>query len=311
MVVYGLFSCNFAGTMKNNERLKGAIIVALGAISYGILATIVKYCNQQGFHTATLTFLQYVIGAVFLMVYPFLSRGKEMTKIAVTPKSKIKLIAFGLSMGVTSSLYYLSIQFIPVSMGIILLMQCIWMSVLLETLILKTKVEAVKVMSTILVIGGTLLATNIIFESAAINWWGILLGLGAALSYTITLFASSHIELKIPGVLRSKYLVMGGLIATVIFWNTDIICGMNSFSLLKWGLILGVFGTIIPPLLFTKGIPMTGIGLGGIIAAIEIPVSISSAAFILHESVTGWQWLGVVIIICSVIVANLKSVRTA
>lgn len=114
--------------MQKNQQLKGAALVFLGAASYGILATTVKYANNLGIHTSVLTLFQFLIGAIILIL---LSQQKsQRQKIGVS--SKLKLMLFGTALGITSIFYYLAIQYIPVSMGIILLMQSIWMSVVLK-----------------------------------------------------------------------------------------------------------------------------------------------------------------------------------
>ncbi|MEJ2881105.1 EamA family transporter [Pedobacter sp. GR22-6] len=291
--------------MKLN--LKGSLYVLSGAISYGILATIVKYSNHLGIHTSVLTFMQFSVGVMFLVIFTqFKNKSLNIPPAKSNGKSIAKLLAFGTSLGLTSSLYYLSIQFIPVSLGIILLMQSIWMSMILEALVNRQRITPTKLIATLTVIIGTLLATNILFEPTAINWLGILIGLGAGLSYTISMYASSNIESQLPNYVRSKYLVMGGLLAIILFWNIDIIQHFNSINILWWGTILAIFGTIVPPLLFTKGIPLIGIGYGSIIAAVEIPVSILSAHLVLGEQVGAMQWLGVMIIIGAVVVVNRK-----
>jgi len=50
--------------MKN---FKAVIYVLAGAISYGLLATIVKYANGLGIGTSALTFWQFFIGFIFLL----------------------------------------------------------------------------------------------------------------------------------------------------------------------------------------------------------------------------------------------------
>lgn len=291
--------------MKLN--LKGSLYVLSGAISYGILATIVKYSNQLGIHTSVLTFMQFSVGVLFLLAFThFKNKSRHTPLLPNTGKSIFKLLAFGTSLGLTSSLYYLSIQYIPVSLGIILLMQSIWMSMILEALINKQGITTIKLLATLTVIVGTLLATNILFEPAAISWLGIMIGLGAGLSYTVSMYASSNIESHLPNYTRSKFLVMGGLLAIILFWNIDIIRHFNSINILWWGTILAIFGTILPPLLFTKGIPLIGIGYGSILAAVEIPVSILSAHLVLGEQVGVLQWLGVTIIIGAVVLVNRK-----
>lgn len=151
------------------------------------------------------------------------------------------------------------------------------------------------------------MATNIFNQNVIIDFRGILLGVGAGLSYSIAIFASSNIESKVPSSIRSQYLVFGGLILIVLFWNVDIIKDIK-LSSLPWGILIAIFGTILPPLLFTRGIPKTGIALANIIASLEIPVSILSAIIILNESVATIQWIGVLIILIAVV--SIKKVNS-
>ena len=69
--------------------------------------------------------------------------------------------------------------------------------------------------------------------------------------------------------------------------------------------MLALSGTILPPLLFNRGMPLTGVGLGAIVASVEIPVSIAMAQLLLGESVTFVQWVGVVLILFAVAFMNM------
>ena len=70
---------------------------------------------------------------------------------------------------------------------------------------------------------------------------------------------------------------------------------------------MAMFGTILSPSLFTRGMPLTGIGLGAIVASIELPVSIAFAFFVLGETISPIQCAGVVMIIAAAIIANYRS----
>ncbi|MFZ4861948.1 EamA family transporter [Sphingobacterium sp. Mn56C] len=288
----------------DKQKLLGALFVLLGAISYGILATIVKYANGLGIPISSLTFFQFFIGFVILVLIRIFSKPAMKPSLS----SLVKLLAWGASLGVTTTLYYLSIQYIPVSVGIILLMQSIWISLLLEAIITKQMPAMKKTIGALLCIVGTLLATKIFGTAVTLDWRGVGLGIGAGLSYTISIYSSSSIEKQHPNYIRSLYLVAGGLIVISIFWNLKIIENISVPSL-SWGALLALFGTVIPPLLFTVGIPKTGIGIGSILSAIEIPVSIFSAFIILQEQVTAMQWFGVLIIVFSVVVVNINPTK--
>lgn len=286
--------------MPPNQQLKGAVLVFFGAMSYGILATIVKYANNIGIHTSVLTFMQASVGLVLLTV---LAKTVKPT-IEKQKSSKLKLILYGTSFGMTSIFYYLSIQYIPVSMGIILLMQSIWIGIVLEAILKKQLPGANKFIGTIIILFGTLLATNIFFEAASIHWKGIALGMLAAASYTISIYASSNVETKSHSIIRSQYFVLGAVLFVTAYWNVDIIVHFVAKDAFLWGTILALFGTVIPPLLFTKGIPLVGIGIGSIISAVEIPVSILSAYLVLGERINIYQWVGVAVILISIVLVN-------
>lgn len=294
------------------QEAQGLILVFLGAASYGILATIVKYSNLLGIHTSVLTMAQFTFGAGFLFIYAQLLQSKSPEKYndKISMTSIRQLMTFGTSTGLTSCFYYSSLQYIPVSFAIVLLMQSIWMGLVLEAFLHRKIIELYKFVGGALVLLGTILAANVLSQQGTVlSLKGLGLGLLAAMSYTVTLYASSHIETQIPSHIRSKYIVLGGFFVILAFWNVEILRNIQNLEFIKWGFLLALFGTILPPLLFTKGIPLIGIGMGAILAAVELPVSILSAKIILHESMNAVQWLGVLIIIVSVVVVNKQNLK--
>lgn len=289
------------------NKLKGVAAVVLGAASYGLLATVVKFGNLQGLDSSALTFLQYLFGFLALLFLSFLS-NKKVTMTKASLKSKLRLMIFGTTLGLTSCFYYLSIQYVPVSIAIILLMQAIWMGGVLEIFLDKTKPDILKILGSIVVLLGTVLAVDIFGDFHALSYTGLAFGILASMSFTVTLTATNRVESDLPIITRSKYLVLGGLIIVMLFWNVAILENLNldNSNLWLFGLFLALFGAVIPPILFNKGFPVVGIGLGSILASIEIPVSIFSAKLLLDEQVKAMQWIGVLIIILSVVLINFR-----
>lgn len=291
------------------NKIAGVVMVAVGSASYGILATIIKLANNNGLGTASLTFSQYLFGALILSISSLFFSKKPTESIKGETRSKypkLKLVLFGTSLGLTSSFYYLCIQYVPVSVGIILLMQTVWMGILLEFFIDRRLVNKSKLIGAAAVLIGTLLASRIFESDFNFNFIGFLYGLLAAVCFTIALYSANKVSLQLPDIIRSKYLVFGGFIAVLIFWNIQIIQELNSLELLKWGIVLALFGTVLPPVLFSKGVPIIGNGLTSIIATLEIPVSILSAFFLLREQIGISQTVGIVIILVSIILTNIR-----
>jgi len=112
--------------MKNNNVLKGVFFVALGATSYGMLATFVKMAYKENFTTAEVTTSQFVFGLLGLLAINGFQKFNNKEIAQKASKKKIaQLVLAGTSTGLTSLFYYLAVKYIPVSIGIVLLMQTI------------------------------------------------------------------------------------------------------------------------------------------------------------------------------------------
>lgn len=293
--------------MTNNSKLKGVFLIGLGATSYGMLATFVKMAYAEGFTTPEVTIAQFVYGIIgILLINAFQKSKKNSTTTNASSKTIFQLMLAGTSLGMTSVFYYLAVKYIPVSIAIILLMQTVWMGVVFEMVLEKKIPSAQKIISVVVVLIGTALATNLIESQINLDWRGIILGLLSATSFTTTMFTANRVGIGISSAQRSLFMLLGG---AVIVFGFAIATQTGTFHFeifAKWGIVLALFGTVIPPLLFNAGFPLTGIGLGSIVSALELPVSVLMAYFLLNESVIGLQWLGIVLIILAIIIMNIN-----
>jgi drug/metabolite transporter (DMT)-like permease len=293
--------------MLGNRVLKGVLLVGLGATSYGMLATFVKMAYGEGYTTAEVTSSQFLFGIIgILLINAFQKSRKDNVVIKASKKNITHLMIAGTSTGLTSIFYYLAVRYIPVSIGIVLLMQTVWMGVLLEMFLEKKLPSATKIVAVVIVLIGTALATNLINTEADLDWRGIAWGLMAAASFTTTMFTANRIAVGISSAQRSLYMLLGGGIIVLTFALITQNTPFDTSIFLKWGIVLSLFGTIIPPMLLNAGFPLTGIGLGSIVSSLELPVSVLMAFFLLHEEVVFLQWVGIVLIILAIVIMNVK-----
>ncbi|HEY0176860.1 MAG TPA: EamA family transporter, partial [Pedobacter sp.] len=187
--------------------LKGALLVGLGAASYGALATVVKLSYQHGFTTAEVTTSQFSVGFIVMFLLNVLFKKQKKGQAAVSGNAKLKLIAGGTAMGLTSICYYFAVKYIPVSVAIVLLMQSVWMGIFLEAVLERKWPSGKKIAAMIIVLAGTGLATNIFSGIGALNWKGLAWGFAAGLSYTISLYSSNSIAADLPPLKRSLWLL--------------------------------------------------------------------------------------------------------
>ena len=293
--------------MIKNSVLKGVLLVGLGATSYGMLATFVKIAYGEGFTTPEVTIAQFVYGITGMLLINLFQKVKKGNNVVKASKKNIsQLMLAGTSLGLTSIFYYLAVKYIPVSIAIVLLMQTVWMGVLFEMILEKKRPSNQKIIAVIIVLIGTALATNLIQSKVNLDWRGIVLGFLAATSFTTTMFTANRVATHVSSAQRSLYMLLGGAVIVTGFAIATQTGTFNFEIFLKWGLILALFGTIIPPLLLNAGFPLTGIGLGSIVSALELPVSVLMAYFLLSEKVTLIQWIGIILIILAIVIMNVN-----
>ncbi|MDR6403478.1 MULTISPECIES: DMT family transporter [Chryseobacterium] len=316
--------------MEKKNILKGVLFVGIGASIYGMLATFVKLAYQEGYTTSEVTTSQFLLGLVGLLILNFIQTiTSKKTLPSPTGKEFTGLLVAGTSLGCTSLFYYLAVQYINVSIAIVLLMQSVWFSVVVESFITKKIPNARKIVSVIIVLVGTVLATNLINTEINLDFKGIFWGLMAAASYTATMFTSNTLATRLPVFRKSIIMLSGGSIVVFAFLffaqigplhfdalksiylnfteNTEHIHSFRYSILWKYGFVLALFGTIIPPILFNIGFPNAGLGLGSIVSSLELPVSVTMAFILLGEKVIFVQWLGIVLILFAIVLMNLPS----
>ncbi|ESU22216.1 permease of the drug/metabolite transporter (DMT) superfamily [Flavobacterium enshiense DK69] len=293
--------------MIQNKVIKGAFQVGLGATSYGMLATFVKLAYKENYTTAEVLSSQFILGIIGILLINYFRKTKKRDEVIKASKSNIfHLMLAGTSTGMTGIFYYLAVKYIPVSIGIVLLMQTVWMGVLLEWILDKKIPSLQKTAAVIIVLIGTILATNLIKTNIQLDWRGIVWGILASISFTTTMFTANRIAIGISSAQRSLYMLLGGTIIVLGFAIATQTTPYNINIFMKWGIILSLFGTIIPPLLMNAGFPNTGIGLGSIVSSLELPVSVMMAYFILNETVILSQWIGILLIIGAVVIMNVN-----
>ncbi len=316
--------------MEKKNILKGVLFVGIGASIYGMLATFVKLSYKDGFTTSEVTTAQFVLGFIGLLILNLFQTKTSKKQLSKPSSKEIRMLMLaGTSMGFTSLFYYIAVQYINVSIAIVLLMQSVWFSVVVESFIARKFPNARKIIAVMIVLTGTILATNLINMQVKIDWHGIFWGLLAAASFTMTMFTSNTLATHLPVLRKSMTMLSGGAVVVLLFLffaqigpmyfgglksfylnfteNTEHIRPFDYSIFWTYGFVLALFGTIIPPILFNVGFPKAGLGLGSIISSLELPVSVTMAFMLLGEEVIPVQWFGILLILFAIVLMNLPS----
>lgn len=299
----------------NRNKFTGGIFVFLGACSFGVLSTIVKNAYEEGYTLGQITGSQAFLGMVILWVLYFLQksfRGKENSESSPSrPTAWWKVSLAGLFTGLVGIFYYQCVKLLPASIAIILLMQYLWISILIEVVVFRKKPHRMQLIPASIVLVGTVLAGGIFNEAITLNIKGIGFGLLAAFCYALFLIASGRVGNDLPVLKKGALMITGSCMVTwIIFPPLFLFDGLFFDGLYKWGLMLALLGTVIPPLFFSFGMPRTGVSLGAILSAAELPVAVVSSSLILREDVQALQWIGVFLILSAIVLTNIKFGKT-
>lgn len=284
---------------------KSVLFVILGACCYGILSTMVKLAYDQGFQPGQVTGSQMMFGVIILSIFNKIKNGW----VKLSPRQWISLMLAGMFVGLTGICYYTALQYIPASIAIVLLFQFTWIGVLVHACMEKRLPSLQKGISLVFLFIGTLLAGKMTGASMGdLPVLGIGLGLLAALFYAGFIAASGRIAVEINPWMRSLLMSIGSfLTACIVFPPQFLVDGSLRNGLWLWGGLLALFGIVLPNLLFTYGVPQVGGGLATILSSAELPVAVVMSWWVLGEPVTFLQWIGVLIILVGILVAEMPS----
>jgi len=291
--------------MTPMNRWKAIGLVLTGAASYGLLSSFVKLGYQQGFTPEEVTGSQVFFGFIglWLLSLPQLRRMK-----GISPSGVIKLILSGTFTGLTGYFYYHSLQSLDASFAVVLLFQFTWMGMLLDWLLERRVPSRYQWIAVILILAGTVLASGLLSGSLnRVSASGIGLGLLAACCYTMFIYFSGRVATHLPALTRTTWMITGAALIVLtlmpphFLWN-----GALGKGLWLWGILLSVFGMMIPSYLFAKGVPHMATGLAAVLGSIELPVVIICSALLLKESTSPVQWAGIVIILIGIVVSERR-----
>ncbi|MEK8129390.1 DMT family transporter [Paenibacillus filicis] len=292
--------------MEKNNRWRAVVYVLVGAASYGVLSSIVKLAYAGGFTAGEVTGSQVLTGCLVMWLFsmPYWKRCR-----ALTLRTMLKMVGSGTFTGLTGIFYYQSLQRLDASFAVLLLFQFVWMGLAVEWLFHRKRPGQMQVIGAVIVGGGTLLASGLLTGGQAVyDAAGIALGLLAAVCYTLFMYFSGRVAVEVPASLRSAWMLTGGAIVVLLVYPPQFLWnGSLQEGLWLWALVLGLFGMILPPYLFAKGVPSLNTGLAAILGSVELPVVMICSAWLLQEQPDGWQWIGVVLILAGVCLSESRA----
>ncbi|WP_392566557.1 DMT family transporter [Utexia brackfieldae] len=286
----------------------GPLFVAIGAISYGMPATLMKLANQQTSYIASVLFFLFLCSMLFLQILSLITSAKAKPVTLPWTKKGLMILS-GTSIALTNTCYFLSLSYVPVAVAAVMLMQSVWLAILLGCLINRRYPSKLQLGIVILILFGTVLATDVLNINQSVSIIGLTLGFLAAFCYALTIQFTSKLCTELPAIKRASLMSIGAFIFIAIIWGREVSTAHIVIEL-KWGALISIFAMVLPLACLSIGMPKTAPGIGEIISSLELPAAILFALIFLNEQINLAQLLGVSIIILAVILTRFAKTES-
>lgn len=283
------------------------LLVIFAASCYGILSTIIKLAIGDGFTASEAVTAQYMTGFVLALLIFIIFRRK----IPVIKNWKVIALA-GFFTATTGTVYGQAVSHMPASIAVVMLFQFTWIGMLFDCIAKKRLPEKIEMIAVILLFCGTIFAAGVIgVDISSIPWQGWAWGMASAVSFASFVMVNSK---RVEGVDTETRLFLTSFVAVLVislFQSPEILWNGTLFGDNLWiyGLILGLFGIVIPIYLFSIAVPHVGAANSSILSAAELPVAVTASVTLLHETITPLQIIGIIIIVFGMILPTIHQKR--
>ena len=277
----------------------GAGISLSAAVFLGICPSLFQYAFRDGASTLFILFLHGLAPTLILLCYALIV--KKPLNLRKTPLRAGILSTIAISLSAISIMYALTL--IPASL-VIILIYIFPILVFITTAILTRKMPSIRLMLIyLLTFFGLVLAVGPSFDN--INLWGVLLSLlgafGCAMMYFVGHASKGMVETHSPLLIGCINLTLIAFVAMILTDDYQMSGSLFGFSLLILGVIFYGLGTIC----IFLSVDFLRPDLSSLIMNIEPFVTIITAYFLLHDSLSFVQLLGVCVVIGSLTLGGI------
>ena len=288
------------------KRLQGVGAVLAAGTGYALMSILVKGAFQLGLGPIQVIVLQSWISSLLLFTFAVFFK-REIFKVTLHALGLLVVQGVVGTLG-TSLLYAYSLQFLPVSVAILLLYLYPALVLVAGVMIWHKKVGRREMAAFLLTLAGTTLASGIFSGVSGVAWVGILLGLAGAMAYASFNIVGELVLAKVSPLVAMCYSQWVCAIVLLFILKGDIMSiPWQDAQTWKIGLLLATVASIIPFYMVLVGIDRLGSDKAAILSTFELPMTFILAAVFLNEFPTGDQWIGGGLVLGGILLLNWRS----
>ncbi|MBR6700325.1 MAG: EamA family transporter [Firmicutes bacterium] len=297
---------------SKNLAALGPFIVMLAATLWGSVGIFTKYLYSVGFTPFQASMLRCSVAAV-IIVPIMLIAARNQLKLRSWKDLLFFVISgtFGLALCYTS--YFITIQQSTLSIAAVMLYSSPIMVTIMAAVLFKEKITVPKAVSIILAFTGCIVMSGILGGAGiSLTITGLLIGFLSGFGYALYNIGSRMALKHYSTYAVTTYTFIFATLGMLPFTPLKKTVTMLAADPLSIGaaLGLGILATLIPYTLYVLALNYVEVSKASVLAIIE-PVAATIIGLIaFNEALTFNTVVAMVIILCSVLVANIKSKKT-
>ena len=290
--------------------IKNALYIIVAGTLWGIISIFVNQLRIIGFNSMQVVSIRVLFSALVLVFY-LLIKDRQQLKI------KLKDIPLFIGTGVGSIIFFNYCYFEAIdiiggaSIPALLLYTAPIFVMILSVILFKEKITKKKLISLVMTFLGLALVTGAFSSSDKISIFALLLGLGSGLGYALYSIFGKFLVDKYSAITITTYTFVVATIFSVPF--SGIVQNFDLLISLKGNLsalALAVVSTVLPFLLYTKGLYGMEAGKASILATVEPFVATIVGVLFFKETMTSFKIIGMLLVLLAIIILNVNKKST-
>lgn len=297
------FSC-FDGIF---QMLKYYFYIVISGSLWGCMGLIVKSLQQVGFTSMHLSALRPLIAVLAIGVF-FLIKDPQLFRIRLDCLPWLAL-AGGLGNGLYNIVYFTLLEKTSISFAAAMSYTSPAFVTVFSLALFKEHLDLQKVLSLGMTVSGCILVTGFLHGELHYGVGGLLGGLLTGLAYSAySLFTKMAVEKGCKSQSATFYSMLSACLVTIPFAHLENMVPMLMNPTSLFGVILlGLFCSAFPSLLYSKGMTCVESSKASMIATVELIVSAILGVFVFHDALSLDQAAGIMLILGAVIILSIQN----
>ena len=279
----------------------------LGASLWGIIGIFIRELSDAGFTSLQIVTLRVVSAALMLVIFLLCTNPR---KLIIQTRDIPVFIGTGiLSIVFFNWCYFTAIREVSLSVAVMLLYTGPAFVIILSRIFFNEYFNLPKISALILTVLGCMLVIQLFpLSEKVISFYGLLVGLGSGFGYALySIFGKIALRRYTTITIISYTFIFASLIlipTSGLTINFDLLTSPITVANIVG---LGLFPTVLAYLLYTIGLSMIESGKASITATMEPVVATAVGVYIFDEILTAFQLVGIILIISSVVILQLRN----